>query len=135
MSWSGYGDNDCYEYYELYRSAVWRAITGARGQAFLRELIAALDAMPEKRLIADALIRDGEVCAIGSVGLARGMDMTRIDYENPRFVGRAFGIARSMAAEIEFENDGEHWYEHETDEARWRRMRAWAVSNLNETPE
>ena len=133
MSRSGYSD-DC-DYLELYRSAVWRAITGARGQAFLRELIAALDAMPEKRLIAGELIRDGEVCAIGSVGLARGMDMTRIDYENPRSVGRAFGVARSMAAEIEFENDGDHLWDNETAEARWRRMRAWAVRNLNETPE
>lgn len=133
MSRSGYSDN-C-EYFELWRSAVWRAITGARGQAFLRELIAALDSMPEKRLIAGELIRDGEVCAIGSVGLARGMDLTRIDYESPRFVGRAFGIARSMAAEIEYENDGDHHYDTETAEDRWRRMRAWAVSNLNETPE
>lgn len=123
------------DYLELYRSSVWRAITGARGQAFLRELIAALDAMPEKRLIAGMLIRDGEVCAIGSVGLARGMDLTRIDYEEPRSVGRAFGIAKSMAAEIEYENDGDHHYDTETAEARWRRMRAWAVSNLNETPE
>lgn len=133
MSRSGYSDN-C-ENLGLWRSAVWRAINGARGQAFLRELIAALDAMPEKRLIAGELIRDGEVCAIGSVGLARGMDMTRIDYESPRFVGRAFGIARSMAAEIEYENDGDHHYDTETAEARWHRMRAWAVSNLNETPE
>lgn len=42
-----------------WRGAVASAIRGKRGQAFLREMLAALDAMPEKRLIAGSLVFDG----------------------------------------------------------------------------
>lgn len=54
MSRSGYVD-DC-ENLELYRATVERSIKGKRGQAFLRELAAAMDAMPEKVLIAEELV-------------------------------------------------------------------------------
>lgn len=61
MSRSGYTE-DCDDNWQLirWRGAVASAIRGKRGQAFLRELLAALDAMPEKRLIADALVFDGQ---------------------------------------------------------------------------
>jgi hypothetical protein len=36
-----------------WRGAVKSAASGSRGQAFFRDLITALDAMPEKTLIAD----------------------------------------------------------------------------------
>lgn len=44
MSRSGYVDD--YEYLELYRASVERAIRGKRGQAFLRELAKVLDSVP-----------------------------------------------------------------------------------------
>lgn len=53
MSRSGYSDDDDDDggsRLNLWRGAVERAIKGKRGQAFLRELGAALDAMPDKRL-------------------------------------------------------------------------------------
>ena len=122
MSRSGYSD-EC-ENVWLYRHSVKRAIQGKRGQAFLQELATAMDAMPAKRLISDQLEADGEFCALGVVGHARGLDMKPLDYECPRAIGNAFGIARSMAAEIEFMNDD--WgYKAETPEERWTRMRAW----------
>ena len=51
-----------------YRGAVKSAICGARGQAFLREMLAALDTVADGRLISGALEENGSVCAIGAVG-------------------------------------------------------------------
>jgi hypothetical protein len=125
MSRSGYSE-DC-ENPQLWRGAVRQAVRGRRGKAFLQELVAALDAMPEKRLIAGELIQDGDVCAIGSVGLRRGLDMSKLDVENPDQIAEAFGIAPCLVQEIEFHNDYE-WCmgSNRTDEERWRRMRNWA---------
>lgn len=133
MSRSGYTDDMCNEWALIrYRGAVKSALRGKRGQAFIRELIAALDTLPEKRLIADELQEsDGAVCAIGAVGAARGVDMSRLDPEDAHSVGRVFGIAESMAREIVWENDEGRWFT-ETPEARFSRMRAWAVANLVE---
>lgn len=55
MSRSGYSDDlDSWSMIR-WRGAVTSATRGARGQAFFREMLAALDAMPEKKLIADDL--------------------------------------------------------------------------------
>ena len=128
MSRSGYSE-DCDGWALVrWRGAVKSAIRGQRGQAFLRELLAALDAIPDKRLIAEELVdAQGAVCALGSVGKMRGMDMSGIDYEEPECVAQAFGIPRALAAEIEFENDEDFCYK-EAPEARWHRMRKWVES-------
>lgn len=125
MSRSGYCDDGDYEYGQLYRNSVDRAIQGKRCQAFLKELATALDAMPEKRLIEAELISEsGEVCAIGSVCKARGLDVKGIDVNDSEAVGKLVGISRSMAAEIEYMND--EWGRHdETPEQRWEKMRKW----------
>jgi hypothetical protein len=129
MSRSGYSDD--YEQWSLirWRGAVASAIRGNRGQAFLREMIEALDAMPEKRLIEEELELNGEVCAMGAVAVKRGLDVSNIDPTEREEVAKAFGIAEAMAAEIAYENDECAWGV-ETPEHRWARMRAWAVSNL-----
>jgi hypothetical protein len=60
MSRSGYcEDMDDQWAHIRWRGAVTSAIRGRRGQAFLREMLAALDAMPEKRLVAGALVFEG----------------------------------------------------------------------------
>lgn len=135
MSRSGYSD-DC-ENMNLYRGTVERAIKGKRGQLFLQDLAAAMDAMPEKRLIAEELVTNaGEVCAIGVICKARGIDVTDVDVEDADKIGKLVGIARSMAAEIEYENDKRSWHNderswhNETPEQRWTRMRAWVAENL-----
>jgi hypothetical protein len=128
MSRSGYSD-DC-ENLELYRASVERALKGKRGQAFLRELAAAMDAMLEKALIAGELITpEGDCCAIGTVCKARGVDVSKVNYDDPDSVARAIGVARSMAAEIEYEND-EGSRRAETPAERWQRMRKWVNDNL-----
>lgn len=113
-----------------YRGQVKSAIRGRRGQAFLKELAAAMDAMQDKALIANELINeDGDCCTIGVICKARGIDVRTVDHEDPESVGAAVGIARQLAAEIEFEND-EGWYSTETCEDRWERMRKWVERQI-----
>lgn len=133
MSRSGYSDDCCGRELSLWRGAVERAIKGKRGQAFLREALAALDAMPEKRLTTDSLHEPatGEFCTLGVVGAARGMDMTPLEQAERDDVARGFDIAEALAAEIMFENDERGpWREKESPEARWLRMRAWLVAHI-----
>lgn len=143
MSRSGYSD-EC-ENLGLWRGAVERAIKGKRGQAMLRDLLAALDAMPEKALVADSLVTaEGEFCTLGALGRVRGIDMTKLDPEDRESVAGAFGIATAMAQEIVYMNDeyedghrcwsGRWVYEPETDEERFERMRAWVAKQIKEAP-
>ena len=129
---SGYSDDlDPWDLIR-WRGAVASAIRGRRGQAFLRELRDALDALPEPRLGADALqSTDGAVCALGSVGLRRGLDLSVIDPEDRHAVAHAFGIAEALAAEIMFENDEDFCSRREDSAARrFQRMRAWVTAHL-----
>lgn len=132
MSRSDYSE-DCENNWSTicWRGAVKSAIRGKRGQAFLTELAAAMDAMPVKRLIADELQADGEFCTIGVLGNARGIDMARIDPCDADQVADAFGIASAMAREIVYENDERIYFKaNETPEQRWVRMRKWVDNQL-----
>lgn len=134
MSRSGYSD-DCDGWALIrWRGAVASALRGKRGQAALRELIAALDALPQHRLIADELVNaDGEFCALGALGHARGLDLRAIDYEDRDAVAAALGISTAMAAEIMFLNDDEwNCATNRSPANRWAFMRRWAVSQLKE---
>jgi hypothetical protein len=73
MNRSGYDEDSCLDQWShiRWRGQVASAIRGKRGQTFLHELADALDAMPEKRLIAHELQEGANVCAIGSVGVQR----------------------------------------------------------------
>jgi hypothetical protein len=95
-----------------YRAQVNSAIRGKRGQALLRELLAALDAMPDKRLVAGELEADGQFCALGVVGHARGLNLAAIDSYDVESLGPQFNIAEQLAREIMWVND-EHVSEHE----------------------
>jgi hypothetical protein len=141
MSRSGYTD-DCADVLALgrWRSAVRNALKGKRGQAFLREALAALDALPEKRLIRDDLEAEAtgmpfrprrDVCMLGAVGRARGLDMSRLDPYESESVAGAFGIARAMACEIADVNDD---YSRETPEARFARVRQWIDAQIVREP-
>lgn len=128
MSRSGYS-------YELenwslirWRGQVMSATRGKRGQALLRDLITALDAMQEKRLITHDLKTEEGVCALGAVGEKRGLDMSKCDPEEPETVAELFNIACPLAQEIVFMND--EYCDLETPEQRWVGMRKWAVTHL-----
>jgi hypothetical protein len=143
MSRSGYTD-DCDDQWAhiMWRGAVSSAIKGKRGQNFFKEMLAALDALPVKRLVKDdlaapdlipcshwGLFETTSVCAIGAVGKQRGIDMSKIDPEDPPQVAGAFGIAQAMAQEIVYVNDEWGPYK-ETPEARFTRVRKWVAKQI-----
>lgn len=143
MSRSGYSDD--YEGVNLWRGAVNRAIKGKRGQRMLRELLAALDAMPDKTLAADSLVTtDGEYCTLGVLGAVRGLDLKSIDPEDSDAVARAFGVAPALVREVVYENDesedgchcvaGKWTYQAETPAERWTRMRKWVERQIASAP-
>lgn len=166
MSRSGYtddyGDDDPLAM-GRWRAAVRSAINGKRGQAALREILVALDAMPDKGLIGESLITaDGEFCTLGVLGSARGLDMSNIDPEDAEAVAALFNLAPAMVREIVFENDEgvetytwrdveicgplRHWDNRrqsvrvEIDPAvvankRWRRMRDWVEASIKKEPQ
>ena len=131
MSRSGYTD-EC-EGWDLirWRGAVRSATCGKRGQTLLRDLLATLDAMPVKRLIAGELEQEGEVCALGALGVARGLNLSTIDPDDPEVVAKTFNIAPALAQEIVFENDEGAWGK-ESPENRWVRVRAWVAQQIKE---
>src|SRR5437762_7743973 len=108
MSRHGYTD-DCENMWDMIRwsGAVKSTLRGRRGQDFLRELLAALDALPEPRLIAEDLQNPvtGEVCALGAVARARGADVSTVSADDWEQVSRLFGISETLAREIMFHND------------------------------
>lgn len=137
MSRSGYTDDYCDNQWDMirWRGAVNSAIKGSRGQAFLKEMLAALDTLPEPILIKDDLEKVGKVCAIGAVGQARGIDMSKLDPEDRYSVGHTFGIAPALASEIVYMNDEWIYYrDDETPEARFTRMRQWIISLIKPEP-
>lgn len=103
----------CYSDEEYFpgQSALWhancrRSIQGKKGQVALRELEAALLALPEKRLIAGALQDDdGEVCALGALAQYQGIDCA-IDMED---VGEELGLPRLVAWKVVDLNDDLDW--------------------------
>jgi hypothetical protein len=130
MSRSGYSDDLDNWTLIRWRGAVKSAIRGQRGQAFLREMLAALDALPGKRLIAEELETDGEVCALGAVGRARGIDMSNIDPEDYAAVSSTFGIPDALAREIMNVSDEYLWWKDATPEKRFDCVRNWVVRKL-----
>lgn len=129
MSRSGYSDD--FDQWEMimWRGAVASAIRGKRGQAFLREMIAALEAMPEKRLAANDTVDENNCrCALAVVAESRGVDLEHFDTWDHYSVSDTLAIARAMAQEIIFENDDCRG----TPERRWQYIRDWAQSNLRE---
>jgi hypothetical protein len=145
MSRSGYHDDLEPLALGRWRAMVKSSIRGKRGQALLRDLLTALDAMPEKRLIANELEADGEVCALGAAGRYRGIDMSDLDPSEPEEVAAAFNIADCLAREVTYINDeeGMGYYPNaqgvmvwgrETPEQRFERVRKWVEAHI-QTPD
>lgn len=107
MSRSDYSDDFDENWdYIRWRGRVASSIRGKRGQKLLRELAAAMDAIPGKSLVAHELVsEDGQFCALGAVGQCRGIDLTKLDPDDYAAVAEAFDIAEPLAREIVFEND------------------------------
>jgi hypothetical protein len=146
MSRSGYSeDGDDDQWFMIrWRGAVKSAIRGKNGQAFFIEMLEALDALPNKRLVAEELEAGGEVCALGAVGVARGLDMSKVDPEDYDAVAGKLGINAKIVQETVWFNDdvfsGYYWEKDEagdhvrheiTPEIRFQRMRAWIERHIS----
>jgi len=130
MSRSGYVDesDDILEF-GRWRGRVASAIRGRRGQALLRRLRAALDAMPRKRLIQGEFVADGEACALGSIALhERWPDAETVDSTEHDLLGERLDIASCLVKEIEYVNDDAFWTD--TPASRWRTMSKWVDEHL-----
>lgn len=155
MNRSNYGDG-----YDTWQTIMWRgavssAIRGKRGQTFIKELIEALDAMPDKRLITGQLQKDGCNCALGVVATARNVDTAPIEFPEDQYeidewhsqrVADALNIADALAREVMWVNDEfyerndyalvegrwlrVHGPKQDPDVFRWQAVRKWAQQKL-----
>ena len=129
MNRSGYTDDCDEDEADEWRRKVADAIASPQGQAFLRELATALDALPDKWLIEEQLVdEEGDYCAIGAVCRARGIDTEGMDGDGMECVAERLGVPWPLAAEIVNENDGFR----ETPAARWQRMRKWVERHITQ---
>lgn len=96
--------------FHLWQANCDRSLRGRPGQAALRELEAALVALPTKRLITNELDNGVDCCAIGAVVRHRGLDPEKIaeefdtEYEMEE-VGVELGMPTLVAWKIVEVND------------------------------
>lgn len=153
MSRSGYVDEeDEHGQFALWHGRVMSATRGKRGQALLREIEAALLALPTRELIADKFCtKEGEVCALGARAVAarekRGHDRraavesiarkSRAMLERCGYADEEYGEAMTedvdaadcLLKEIQFQNDECGPWE-ETPQARYERMLRWVRAQI-----
>lgn len=153
----GYSDEEDYPgQFGLWQGNCQRSLKGKAGQAALRELKAALLALPSKRLIAENLVdAHGEVCAIGALAEFRGeitdemIGQGEYDMEE---VGIQLGMPRLVAWKVVEMNDLQfngtqllwaegpyrwpaeqpYYYVPVTPEERYERMLSWVQSQLKD---
>lgn len=144
MSRSGYADDiDDVLAFGRWRGMVASSIKGKRGQNLLKDLLVALDEMPDKKLHSGSFKTEaGEFCTLGVLGNKRGVKMDDLVYRDSdycgyysnfcdtKLVGERFGISAPMAAEIMYMND--EWNDDCSPELRWQKMRDWIVKNIKE---
>jgi len=128
---------------ELYAQATKNAVNGKKGQAVLRELEAALLAMPVKRLTTSFLAFEGDVCALGALAvhrkIAKGVSRSdAIDELECRgatastsvsFAEHELKIVGSLAAEIAYTND-ERVDSCATPEERYEEVLHWVRKQI-----
>jgi hypothetical protein len=103
-----FDSNYCY----LWESRVNQVIRGKRGQRMLREFIYALLELPERRLIAGHIVKNGEVCAVGALAKKRGVlescnESCDHDASDTARLGESLGLTYTLAWEIGYLNDVE----------------------------
>jgi hypothetical protein len=131
MSRSGYSDSN--ENFAVWRGVIASATRGKRGQVFFRALLAALDAMPDKRLVeGDLETEEGAVCALGCLGKARGISLAEVDTYDYDQLGELFNIAPQLAQEVMYVNDED--FRRGSPEERWHVVRTWAARQIRVEP-
>lgn len=141
-------DEDFQNQAYLWEANQERSIKGRKGQAALRELEAALLALPEKRLIAEELENAaGEVCAVGALAKFKGKENPRVAADLGQVplddnevlpeeleevtidLAQQLGIPRMVAVAVVHEND-DCWPANITPEQRYNKMLAWTQQQL-----
>lgn len=133
MSRSGYDyDLDSWALIR-WRGAVSSAMKGKRGQAMLKELLVALEALPQKRLV-DGDLRDaqGDVCAFGALCVSKGVDTSDIPSDDCETLAKLFNVAPAMAREIVYKNDDDGFWTDRTPEQRYEDFHAWLKGQIKE---
>ena len=130
MNRSGY-DEYCDDTWLVirWRGAVNSALKGKRGQAALKDLISALDAMTVKELHPGVFaIEPGHYCALGILGTHRGKDMTvfnpgeddDVDFDR---VCETLNVSNAFVREVMYINDQNQL----SPAMRWQMVRDWAM--------
>lgn len=128
----GYSDEEDFPgQFELWQANCQRSLAGAKGQAALKELEAALLALPDKRLIVEQLQdEEGAVCSIGAVVKQRGLSQNDLvsDPDEMEEVGVELGMPRLTAWKIVEMND--IYWDFVTPEVRYSKMLTWVQSQI-----
>ena len=124
---------------ELWQANCRRSRRGKKGQAVLREIEAALVAMPDKLIHKDVFVEaNGETCAIGALAIQRRVQSGESRKEAAESLsmlcpydteehGVDLGFPRMVAWSIAVENDDDR---RTTPEERYNRMLAWVRGEL-----
>jgi hypothetical protein len=114
----------------LWQGNCERSIRGRKGQEELRELRAALLALPDKRLLLGSLEdEEGGVCAIGAYAKRKGVDLSKFDVDSDTDeVGIAAGMPPLVAWKVVEMNDLQ--LDDVTPEERYEKMLAWVESKI-----
>lgn len=137
-----YNDDDCSPSEEgLQKGWFLSTIRGQRGQRFLRELVAALDALPTPELSSGALedAKTGCCCAFGAVRRLRGPENVKLWFHpeeedmTPNHLAEPFGVSQTLAwAVVQANEDMNESNAEQARRHRWAEVRAWAVRHLQE---
>jgi hypothetical protein len=134
------GDGDWEPWMDGQRAGALRsAIRGRRGQQFLRDLVSALDALPEPELSAGALEdkETGCCCAFGAVRRHRGAESAPLGFHpmeedvTPDRLTEPFDVSPTLAWAVVSANEG--WCSSNSPQARrqrFRDVRRWAAAKL-----
>lgn len=105
-----------------------RILHAKRTQKKLRDFVSALLAIPERRLIKDAICKNGEVCAVAAFASYRGVLNKSLDWEGDEYetreLGERAGLGSMISWEVGYMND-ETFYRL-TPEQRWQAFYEWA---------
>ena len=119
--------------------ALRSAIHGQRGQRFLRDLIDALDALPEPELAAGALEDEetGCCCAFGAVRRHRGPENVPLGFDParedmaPDCLAQPFDVSQTLVwAVVQVNEDFTSSNSPDARRRRFQEVRRWAAAKL-----
>lgn len=111
-----------------FKASISRAVNSTGGQAMLKNLLSALDAMPYPRLIGGVFEFDCDYCAIGALGKAAGLNVAKFSTEKLPELAATFGCPLVLIDVIMKTNDEGR---RELPAQKWSRMRDWTAHQIH----